>query len=358
MVMNIETMNRPPRLSVLETLDLFAALGAVLFSALAALVNGPWRAPDDEASLYLYVAYAATRKLLCRFSAAQLRVTYRQQAKAMQMTPRTIELPHGVRGNWIGDPDAKHLTIHFDNPQGGGFSMPAVDGHFKFMMRFIKSRPSTKPSLSIFFPEYTLTPAARYPTQLTQAVEALRYLVVTTRRSPSSIMLGGDSAGGNLVAGVLAHLTHPHEAVEELVLTEPLAGAVMVAPWIAIHKPDPRLAGDGAKDIILKPALDTFARNYMGAAASDYFTDPCRAPAEWFRGMPVKRILVMAGQYEYLLPSIDAFVKTLQAGYGPVEFYVAEKEVHDAPFVNLLCCHNAPTRQGTKLVDWIEDGIA
>ncbi|KAG5945424.1 hypothetical protein E4U53_006709 [Claviceps sorghi] len=233
-----------------------------------------------------------------------------------------------------------------------------MDGHFKFMMRFIKSRPSTRPSLAIFFPEYTLAPAARYPTQLTQAVEALRYLIATTRRSPSSIILGGDSAGGNLVAGVLAHLTHRHEAIDELVLTEPLAGAVMMAPWTAPNKPDARLAGYGGRDILSKAALDGWARNYMGAAAGDDYTDPCHAPAEWFRGLPVKRILVTAGQHEYFLPSIDAFVKTLQAGYGPLEFYVAEKEVHDAPFVNLLCYHNAPTGQGTKLVDWIEDVIA
>ncbi|KAG5931440.1 hypothetical protein E4U53_001771, partial [Claviceps sorghi] len=106
-------MGHPPRLSVLETLDLFAALGAVFFAALAALVNGPWRTPDDEPSLHLYVMYAATRKLLSRCSAAQLRVTYRQQAKAMQMTPRTVELPHGARGNWIGDPDAKHVLLWY-----------------------------------------------------------------------------------------------------------------------------------------------------------------------------------------------------------------------------------------------------
>ncbi|KAG5987035.1 hypothetical protein E4U54_005172, partial [Claviceps lovelessii] len=62
----------PARLSVLETLDLFAALGAVLVSACWALLSGLRRGPDDEPSLYLHVAYAATRKMVARCSTAQL----------------------------------------------------------------------------------------------------------------------------------------------------------------------------------------------------------------------------------------------------------------------------------------------
>lgn len=62
-----------PMLSVLELLDLFAALGAVILTAVSALLTGlPGRGPDDEPSLYLHVCYAATRKLLARCSAEQL----------------------------------------------------------------------------------------------------------------------------------------------------------------------------------------------------------------------------------------------------------------------------------------------
>ncbi|KAG6000459.1 hypothetical protein E4U21_005413 [Claviceps maximensis] len=352
----------PPRPSALEMLDLFPAFGAVLFSAVWALVTGWRRGEDDEPSLFLHVVYAATRKMMARCSTAQLQfvfpntnASYRRQAKAMKMTPRVIELSHGARGNWIGDPDAKNVLLWY---HGGGFNLPATDGHFKFMMRFIKSRPSTKPSLSIFFLEYTVAPAGQYPTQLTQAVEALRYLINTTHRSPSSIILGGDSAGGNLVTGILSHLTHRHEAINELTLAEPLAAAVMVAPWTALNEPDARMEGYCGGDIVSKSPLETWVRNFMGGATPDYYTDASRAPAEWFRGFPVKKIFVMAGQHEYLLPSIDAFVKTLQAGYGPVEFYVADKEAHDALFVNMLYYHNAPTGQGTKLVDWVESVVA
>ncbi|KAG6027951.1 hypothetical protein E4U41_000811 [Claviceps citrina] len=359
--------------TLLERLDLVPAIGGALLTAAAALVTGLWRGPNEAPSLYLHVMYAATRRLVARCSAAQLQcifphtqAVYQQQAKAFQMMPRVVDLPHGARGNWIGDPDAEHVLVWY---HGGGFVMPASDGHVRFFMRFIQSRPKTRPSLSVFFLEYTLAPTASYPTQLTQAVEAVRHLVTATKRSPSSIILGGDSAGGNLVAGVLSHLTHRHAAIDELTLTGPLAAAVMMAPWTAMNEPDARLAGDDGGDVITKAPLGHWARNYMGgggatatmattATTPDYYTDASRAPSGWFRGLPVNQILVMAGQHEYLLPQIDAFVRTLQTGYGPVEFYVADKEAHIAPFVNLLYEHNAPTGQGTKLVDWIEAVVA
>jgi hypothetical protein len=47
-----------------------------------------------------------------------------------------------------------------------------------------------------------------------------------------------------------------------------------------------------------------------------------------------------------------------QAGYGPVEFYVAAREAHIAPFVNLVFFHSAPTGQGKKLQSWLEEVVA
>ncbi|KAG6113410.1 hypothetical protein E4U31_000960 [Claviceps sp. LM219 group G6] len=311
-----------PMLSVLELLDLFVGLGAVLLTAVTALLTGlPGRGPDDEPSLYRHVCYAATRKLLARCSAEQLQADQLLSA-------------------------------------GGGFGLPVLNGHIKFLMRFIKSRGSRKPSLSVLFLEYTLAPTAQYPTQLIQAVEVLRYLITTTKRSPSNIMIGGDSAGGNLVTAVLSHLKHGHEAIEKLTLSEPLAAAIMMAPWTGLNKPDVLLERYSGGDVISKASLHRWAVNYTGDAMPDYYTDASRAPAEWFRGFPVNKILVLAGQHEYLLPAIDGFVKKLQAGYGPVEFYVAEREAHDAPFVNLFYHDYSPTRQGTKLMEWIEGVVA
>ncbi|KAG8411186.1 hypothetical protein J3459_016532 [Metarhizium acridum] len=206
--------------------------------------------------------------------------------------------------------------------------------------------------LAVFFLAYSLAPAATYPAQLRQAVEALRYVADGARR-PSRVVVGGDSAGGNLVAGVLSHLAHRHAEIDDLSLAEPLAAAVMMAPWTALDGQVLLSPYNGA-DVLDAPALKYWAEKYMGARAPDYYTDASSAPADWFRGLPVGRILVLAGQNEILLPSINAFVKTLEAGYGPVEFYVAEREAHIAPFVNLNFYCGAPTGQGDKLQSWLD----
>ncbi|KAK2591724.1 hypothetical protein QQS21_010578 [Conoideocrella luteorostrata] len=348
--------------TLIEKLGALPVLGGAIFTVLSALLTSFRRGPNDEPSLYLHIMYAVTRRLVTRLSAAQAQwvfpltdAAYKMQAKAEQFVPQVVELPHGAQGHWIGDPDAEHVLVWY---HGGGFGVPASSGYFKFFARYLKSRQNTKPSLAVFFLTYTLAPTARYPTQLTQAVEALRYLVDNTKREPSRIILGGDSAGGNLVLGVLAHLTHRHKAIAELTISEPLAGAVMMAPWTALNEPDARLAGYYDGDCITPTALQTWARNYMGDAAPDYYTDASLAPAEWFRGLPAQKILVLAGKNEYLLPNINSLVKTLEAGYGSLEFYIGEGEAHIAPLLNLTYDYTTPTGQGKKLQSWVEEVIA
>ncbi|KID93833.1 lipase/thioesterase family protein, partial [Metarhizium majus ARSEF 297] len=304
-----------------EKLDLLPALGSLVFTTLSALLTGWRRGPNDEPSLYLHVVYAAVRKLIVRLSSPQQQwvfpstdAVYKQQAASFKLAPRTVELRHGAKGLWIGDPDAGAVLVWY---HGGGFNLPALNGHLAFFMRLVHARAGLA-------------------------------------------LLGGDSAGGNLVAGVLAHLTHRHPEIDALPLSGPLAAAVMMAPWTALNggTTNARLAGYNGADILDRRALEYWAGEYMGDRAPDYYTDASSAPAEWFRGLPVGRILVLAGGNEILLPSIDAFVKTLEAGYGPVEFYVAEREAHIAPFVNLNFHSSAPTGQGDKLQSWLDEVVA
>ncbi|OAA40634.1 lipase/thioesterase family protein [Metarhizium rileyi] len=349
-----------PKPTLSEKLDLLPALGSLLFSTFSALLTGLRRGPDDESSLYLHVVYAAVRKLVTRLSTPQQQwvfpttdAGYRQQVLSFNMAQHTVDLSHGAKGHWIGDADARHVLIWY---HGGGFNLPALRGHLVYFMRLIQNRPNK--DLAVFFLTYTLAPTGQYPTQLRQAVEALRYIVAETRRRPSNVVIGGDSAGGNLVAGVLSHLTHPHGEIDALPLSESLRAAVLMAPWTALDKNEVKLSAYNGADILTVPALHYWAANYMGGRDPDYYTDASTAPAEWFKGLPVRKMLVLAGQNEILLPSIDAFVRNLEAGYGPVEFYVAEKESHVAPFVNLHFHHRAPTGQGKKLQSWLEEVIA
>jgi acetyl esterase/lipase len=166
-------------------------------------------------------------------------------------------------------------------------------------------------NLAIFVLTYTLAPTEQYPTQLIQSVEALRFILTETSRRPSQVVLGGDSAGGNLVFGVLSHLAHGHPDIAELKISEPLAGAATIAPWTTLKAyPDykPIVIGDLLTTAVAGP----WSSAYVGSAERDFYTDPHTARSDWFVTYPAAKILVTAGGNEILLPFIREFVDNLR----------------------------------------------
>lgn len=225
--------------------------------------------------------------------------------------------------------------------------------------------------LCIFTITYTLAPHGVYPLQLTQAVEALRYVLEQTNHSAGNVLLGGDSAGGNLVFGVLSHLAHPHPKVTPIKLSEPLAGAATIAPWTWLH---PEVEGrdiyDGGDIVTTKVGL-TWSKTYLGGAKPDYYTDAFDAPTSWFSTYPVRNILCTGGENEILMPMIQEFYEKVkvgirnrffhgnssadfsQAGFPNTELFMGKGESHVAPVYNIYVGDNTETEQGKKLKSWL-----
>lgn len=179
-------------------------------------------------------------------------------------------------------------------------------GYFKFLERLVAS--SHLKDIAVFVLTYTLAPHAQYPTQIVQSVGALRYIVTQSGRRPGHVILGGDSAGGNLAVGVLSHLAHPHPAVAKLDLSEPLGGLALIAPWTSLDsQPSENL--DCRGDIITPYVAGPWSRAYLGDSNRDYYTDPSTAPSTWFRDFPVEKVLILAGQNEIMLRDIEAFAE-------------------------------------------------
>lgn len=182
-------------------------------------------------------------------------------------------------------------------------------GYFKFFANLVDHAATHNKSLAIFSLTYTLAPQATYPTQLRQAVDCLRYILANTSHQPSRIFLGGDSAGGNLVGGVLSHLAHPHPQIDPLNVSENLAGAVMIAPWTLMDTdfPDRKIKSSG--DLITPAVAGPWARAYLGTATRDVYTDLSKAESDWYSTFPVANVLICAGGNEILLPIIQDFAE-------------------------------------------------
>lgn len=202
---------------------------------------------------------------------------------------------------------------------------------------------------------YTLAPEATYPTQLKQAVGALRYILAQPNRDPATVFLGGDSAGGNLVGGVLSHAAHPHPKIEPLPLSGNLGGAAMVAPWTLLDTDFPEQEIYAGGDLITQAVAQPWASAYLGTATRDYYTDLSTAPEDWFKTFPVNQVLITGGGNEILLPIIEEFAAKVKSALPNVEFLIGHRECHVAPIYNLYLGDRTETEQGKKVKSWLTE---
>lgn len=199
-----------------------------------------------------------------------------------------------------------------------------------------------------------------FPAALQDVLTSYLYLVRTLRLDPASITVSGDSAGGNLVIGLLRYL----EAYgEKLGLAKP-GRAFLVAPWVApggsFERLDaaeldahPRSQSDYLPASFLRFGATVYAPHGVDAAMRDPYMTPLGHP---FR--TTVPVLVSVGSLEILESSVVAWVKEMRA-YGAseeaMELYIEEGAPHDT----LLCggsigFDGSAVKVASKLGDFID----
>ncbi|OAA56465.1 Alpha/beta hydrolase fold-3 [Cordyceps fumosorosea ARSEF 2679] len=200
---------------------------------------------------------------------------------------------------------------------GGGYQSPMrAAGCVPMVTHMAKACSASE----IVFLEYSLTPAVRYPGQLAQAVEGLRYLI-DQGRSPSKLILGGDSAGGHLIASVLLHLQEPCPGIAPLELKDGqrLGAAVLLSPWLRMSEERAAARVNEAYDFLLSKHVDNFARLFDPTAGQvwGHIIEGEDAKTRWARAVGreqpappvVGKLLITAGSAELLFDSCDEFAR-------------------------------------------------
>lgn len=239
------------------------------------------------------------------------------------------QLPLGANIYWVGSqPSAGcKVLLYF---HGGGYNIAIAPHHIIFAMKC-----ASKANASLAILEYTLAPAARYPTQLCQAIEALRQVLTIT--SPSHITIAGDSAGGHLSAGLLSHLLHPVQAIEPLTLSKKLDGICLIAPGLSYNYNKKSYIYNASKDYLQLKDIKEFGVNFKpeGMSDEDATNDPALSPLDapegWWKDCPVERILLTSGAWEVMLDDAVEFTGRLKEETGPtakINLVVGRKEVH------------------------------
>ena len=268
--------------------------------------------------------------------------SYEKWCKHHKIKPDVADIPNTrTKGFWIGSKDsAKYVMLYF---HGGGFVMPGLPQHLDMILRFVQW---SNGKLAVFCNAYTLAPGGLYPLQIAESVEALRFVLSQPGRTPGTTLLGGDSAGGNLVLAILSHASgHPHpnsDVVKPLELTEKLHGALAIAPWVSSDDTKLKSMTEFAdRDIVDATCAQYWLETYKGqnkGTKDDEYIVPELAPASWWTGVKTASLLATAGEQETLRDGITSWGAKFKEGTGGdaggvLKLVVGKREIHDAPLV-------------------------
>lgn len=213
---------------------------------------------------------------------------------------------------------------------GGGYCNPiSAQGHICFALECAHAAGVS----ALAFLEYTLSPELRYPGQLVQAVEALRFILRS--HHPSQIVLGGDSAGGNLVLALIAHLMQPSPYVKKVSEFSGTSGrfraAFLISPWVTCQYNSKSFRTNAAKDFISMEVMKRFTALWK-PSIHETWAAPSTGSTKFWRHAPVEDILITAGEWQCFLDDIREMADRLGAkpfgSKSPVELAIAKAEVH------------------------------
>ncbi len=233
---------------------------------------------------------------------------------AKYSAPPELKVEHaevgGIPGDWLTMPgaDAKRVVLYI---HGGAFVLGSPRGYRSMCARLAKATRAR-----IFAVDYRLAPEFPFPAAIQDAAGAYRG-IVKQGVAPSSIVIAGDSAGGNLTVATLLSL-------RESEVPLPAAG-VCISPWV-----DLECAGETMKT---KANVDPLCEHdsmlleaglYLnGHTARDPLASPIHAD---LHGLPP--LLIQVGTEETLLDDSTRLAKRAEEAGVPVTLEIFEGMPH------------------------------
>lgn len=238
--------------------------------------------------------------------------------KSLEHEERLVELQRTELS-----PPCLHFIIPPDADPNGRILYYAHGGGYQYPMRASGCMPlvlhlaAACKAAKLVLLEYSLTPSTQYPGQLMQAVEGLRYLL-DQGNHPSDLIVGGDSAGGHLIAGLLLHIKQPAPTLFPLHLDgKQLHAAVLLSPWLAMTGGSDVGPGSQTTDFLQTKHIDKFTK-LLNPTLDHVWANPIHAPnaSVVWKGVVghtdqsvVHRLLVTAGDAEILHNSCKTFME-------------------------------------------------
>ncbi|KEF56728.1 uncharacterized protein A1O9_06918 [Exophiala aquamarina CBS 119918] len=155
-----------------------------------------------------------------------------------------------------------------------------------------------------------------------------------------------------MALGVISQILHPYKDLRVLKLNEPLAGALLVSPWVNFGEDTESFRLNTDKDIVTPPLLREMVKVFVADSDRNNWSEPYLTEEGWFKNFPAKSVLNLSGEHELLRDSIDELgTKMLKAGVN-VENVECPLHVH----VDCILDAQAGLDYGemaTKSWDWL-----
>ncbi|KAL0563172.1 hypothetical protein V5O48_018903 [Marasmius crinis-equi] len=297
---------------------------------------------------------------------------YKKWARKRRLEPVLEDVPDsGRKLMWIGSKEAEKVVFYV---HGGGFIIPVSDFMFTFW-RYVQReyvKQTGKDDFAIVCMEYSLHPHP-FPTQLREMIHALSHVLSTSRASPSTIHLAGDSAGANLVLQFISHALHPLPSTDAppsplIVLNQRVRGTLLISPWLSLDDTTPTHTQNDVGDCLSAHTMTRGGVFYLDGLDSSripYVKVLSKVAGErWFEGVEkvTERVFVTVGGAECLLgDGVQVYERIKEATKGKegvfeVKVDVEEDAVHEDMMVEFGAGGKKLTTAGHKIVEWLIEG--
>ncbi|KAL0057883.1 hypothetical protein AAF712_015455 [Marasmius tenuissimus] len=288
---------------------------------------------------------------------------YRKWAMKQKIEPVIEDVPaSGKKLMWIGNKDAEHIVFHVH--------VPIADYMFTFWHHVLQEykKRTGKEDLAVVCPEYSLYPHS-FPTQLRDIIHAFAHILSTSRATPSTIHLAGDSAGGNIVMQFLSHALHPLPSTDvppsPLGPNQRLRGTLLISPWLTLGDPLPSHTSNDGPDWGTNSGMKMGGELYLKGIEKSHipYTKVLSDDAgeRWLEGLEklTERVLATAGGKELILDdAVEVYERVERFGKGKIDakLDVEEDGLHEDMMMEFATGGNDLTEAGLTIVEWLVEG--
>jgi acetyl esterase/lipase len=146
-----------------------------------------------------------------------------------------------------------------------------------------------------------------------------------------------------------AHSDVPSVSTEQ----DSFRGLALVSPWVTFDQTAPAFEANKQKDVLSGPALQKWSDAFMGRAPRSVYNTPLDADPDWWKGVPARSTLLLAGENEIFVDDILTFREKFKVhNDSRLETLIAQGECHDSPYLDYML-RNGGGLQTKRLLEWI-----